>query len=174
MERQERLSALYREYSPKIMGYIHSHGIVGHDAEDVSQDIFTKLCQRYESYDPALAGYGTWIYTITRSCVADHYRRYKPTQHCELNEDILSLDIPVETQVLLQENLEQLRECLKALPQRQRDILLLYYARDENLKAIAEKMAISHPNARMIKTRGLRSLEKCMKKECCTWDASGV
>lgn len=174
MERQETLTTLYHEYSPKIMGYIYSHGISGQDAEDVSQNVFAKLCRRLDTYDSGLGSYGTWIYTITRSCVADHYRGNKSAQHCELNEEIIAEDIPVETQVVLQENLEALRECLKALPERQRDILLLYYARDENLKGISEKMDISHANARMIKTRGLRSLEKCMKKECCTWDTSGV
>jgi len=46
-----------------------------HDAEDLTQDVFIKLYGNLRSFDPAKGGFQTWITTLTRNLLVDHFRR---------------------------------------------------------------------------------------------------
>jgi RNA polymerase sigma-70 factor (ECF subfamily) len=46
-----------------------------HDAEDLTQDVFIKLYANLGSFDPARGGFPTWITTLTRNLLVDHFRR---------------------------------------------------------------------------------------------------
>ena len=46
-----------------------------HDAEDLTQDVFIKLYANLHSFDAARGGFQTWITTLTRNLLVDHFRR---------------------------------------------------------------------------------------------------
>ena len=46
-----------------------------HDAEDLTQDVFIKLYANLRSFDPAKGSFHTWITTLTRNLLVDHFRR---------------------------------------------------------------------------------------------------
>ena len=46
-----------------------------HDAEDLTQDVFIKLYGNLATFDPAKGSFQTWITTLTRNLLVDHYRR---------------------------------------------------------------------------------------------------
>ena len=45
------------------------------DAEDLTQDVFLKLYKNLESFDGARGSFQTWITTLTRNLLVDHFRR---------------------------------------------------------------------------------------------------
>ena len=45
------------------------------DAEDLTQEVFLKLYRALGSFDPAKGGFQTWIATLTRNLLVDHFRR---------------------------------------------------------------------------------------------------
>jgi RNA polymerase sigma-70 factor (ECF subfamily) len=45
------------------------------DAEDLTQEAFLKMYRNLSSFDPARGGFTTWITTLTRNLLVDHYRR---------------------------------------------------------------------------------------------------
>lgn len=45
------------------------------DAEDLTQDVFLKLYRNLESFDTTRGSFQTWITTLTRNLLVDHFRR---------------------------------------------------------------------------------------------------
>ncbi len=44
-------------------------------AEDVTQDVFLKVYRNLATFDPGKGVFATWITTLTRNLLVDHYRR---------------------------------------------------------------------------------------------------
>jgi len=44
-------------------------------AEDLSQEVFLRVYRTLASYEPAQGGFPTWLTTVTRNLLVDHYRR---------------------------------------------------------------------------------------------------
>ena len=136
------------------MGYISARIRNRADAEDLCSEVFIKIQRKLEDYDPSKASISTWVFTITRNTVIDHFRRSKPTE--ELDEN-LSDDSEVDESLLNQETLSELAGALKKLPQQLMDILVLRYYDGKPLTEIAELMNLSygavklrHQNALML------------------------
>jgi len=47
------------------------------DAEDLTQEVFIKMYRTLNTYDPAKAAFMTWVATITRNLLVDHFRKTK-------------------------------------------------------------------------------------------------
>lgn len=48
-----------------------------HDAEDLTQDVFLKVYGNLHAFDLARGSFQTWITTLTRNLLVDHFRRTK-------------------------------------------------------------------------------------------------
>ncbi len=59
------------------------------DAEDLTQEAFLKLYRALGSFDPAKGGFQTWITTLTRNLLVDHFRRTRQDRATD------SLDVTV-------------------------------------------------------------------------------
>ncbi len=44
-------------------------------AEDLSQDVFLRVYRTLGSYQPAYGAFATWLTSVTRNLLVDHYRR---------------------------------------------------------------------------------------------------
>ena len=145
---------VYTDYYGKVMGYIHARIRNRADAEDLCSDVFMKIQMKLPEYDASKASISTWVFTITRNTVIDHFRRSRPSE--ELDEN-LSDDSEVDKGLLGQETLSELAGALKKLPQQLMDIIVLRYYDGKPLTEIAQLMGISygaiklrHQNALML------------------------
>ena len=135
------IETIYTQYYSKVMGYIHSRIRSRADAEDLCSDVFEKIQRKLPGFDPEKASVSTWIFTITRNTVIDHYRRSKPS--AELDED-LSDDTELDESLLNNETLSELAGALRALPEELRDIIVLRYYDGKPLTEVAEIMSLSY------------------------------
>ena len=135
------LDRIYTEYSGKVMGYIRARIRSSAEAEDLHSEVFEKILKKIEEFDPSKASLNTWIFTITRNTVIDHYRRSKPSE--ELDEN-LSDNTELDEGLLNNETLSELAGALRALPEELRDIIVLRYYDGKPLTEIAEMMGLSY------------------------------
>ena len=135
------ITTIYNEYHDKVMGYINARLHSRADAEDLCQDVFIKVHAKLDTFDPEKASVSTWVFTITRNTVIDHFRRTKPTE--ELDEN-LSDNIELDEGLLNSETLSELAAALKRLPEQMRDIIVLRYYDGKPLTEIAELMNLSY------------------------------
>lgn len=47
------------------------------DAEDLTQDVFIRVYKSLKSYDLERGAFGTWVTTMTRNMLVDHFRKSK-------------------------------------------------------------------------------------------------
>ena len=148
------IESIYSEYSGKVMGYLQARLHNTMEAEDLCSEVFEKVLTKMDKFDPEKSAVGTWIFSITRNTLIDHYRRVRPQE--ELDEN-LTEDGEVDEELLRTESLSELAKALKKLPEQLMDIVILRYYDGKPLTEIAEMMGLSygavklrHQNALML------------------------
>src|SRR3712207_3387522 len=72
---EETMRSLYRTYGGELYGFalncLGDRGL----AEEVVQDVFTRVWRHADSFDPDRASFRTWIYRIARNALIDLERR---------------------------------------------------------------------------------------------------
>lgn len=150
---------IYAAYSGKVMGYIMARVQHRADAEDLCAEVFEKVFRKIDDYDQSKASLSTWIFTVTRNTLIDHFRKTKPSE--ELDENMAD-DAAVETSMLEQETLSELAAALKQLPQELRDIVVLLYYDRKPMTEIAELMHLSYGAVKLRHQKALTMLKRSL------------
>ena len=153
------IETIYTQFYSKVMGYIHARIRNRADAEDLCADVFEKVQRKLPDFDPSKASLSTWIFTITRNTVIDHYRRSRPSE--ELDEN-LSDNIELDESLLNSETLHELASALRSLPEEMRDIIVLRYYDGKPLTEIAAMMGLSYGAVKLRHQSALVKLRKGM------------
>ncbi len=69
------MRTLYRTYGPELYGFAVNALGDRQLAEEVVQDVFTRIWRHADSFDPSRASFRTWIYGIARNAIIDLKRR---------------------------------------------------------------------------------------------------
>jgi RNA polymerase sigma-70 factor, ECF subfamily len=64
----------------------------GEDAEDLTQEVFIKLYRTLKTYDIKRGAFATWVITMTRNLLVDHFRKSKQERMTD------SLDAPASSE----------------------------------------------------------------------------
>ena len=123
----------YSRYVYAIIG--RGYRLVGPDAEDVFQDVFTRVFERLETLrdDDALQG---WISQVTRNLCLDHIRRVHT--HQELTDEAVGAE---ERLAEIDEALA-VRQAMSRLAPDCREILDRFFCRDESYRSIGQHLGI--------------------------------
>lgn len=159
MNEQEK-TKIYEDYSIKVRNFILSKVNDFNLAEDLTSDVFVKVYSKLDSFDDKKASLSTWIFTITRHTLIDYYRTRRVNE--ELPED-LTYEDDEEDSICNEENLNILKEGLKKLSEKERDLIILHYYSKETLKDIASKMNISYAYSKVLHAKALLKLKNSFK-----------
>ena len=146
---------IYKEYHDRVLNYIK--GKVGNteDAEDICSDVFLKVQNKLNDYDREKAAVSTWVYTIARNSIIDHYRTHWTSE--EIPEELAS-DYEIDESLLNRETLEELTEALRKLSEEERLVIILHYYQNMQLKDIERETGLSYGQ---VKLRHNSALKKC-------------
>ena len=128
-------------------------------------DVFLKIINSFDSYDPSKASWSTWVYTITHNTVNNYYRKKSTHKEDCLLEDktqIADYECLPEDCLLEQEQLDSLADALECLAQRERDIIILRFYHEYSPMQIANVMGISYNNVKVIQVRAIKKLKKIL------------
>ncbi len=156
------IETIYREYHDKVLYFIKCKVSSVEDAEDLCSDVFLKIQNKLPDYDSEKASVATWIFTIARNTVIDHYRKYKMTE--EIPEE-LSSDFEVDADLLNRETLSELAEALKKLSDDERTVVILHYYEGLSLKDIEERTGLSYGQVKIRHNSALKVLKKFFEKD---------
>jgi len=96
------------------------------DAEDVAQDVFTRLWIYGPKWQDGKSAFTTWLYRIVVNCCNDHLRKNRNTGG-EVPKDLASGDPSSEAMLSQRETDQRVRAALAQLPERQRIAVTLCY-----------------------------------------------
>jgi RNA polymerase sigma-70 factor (ECF subfamily) len=134
---------LFGHFAPRVKAYLMRLGSDAAAAEDLMQDVMLTVWRRAESYDPAQAGVGTWIFTIARNRRIDAMRRERrPALDAE--DPALRPEPPAAADQVTaaQQWEERLGAALRELPPEQSEMVRLAYYEDRSHSDIAQRLNI--------------------------------
>lgn len=146
---------LYRQYRGKVLAYIRARVANEQDAEDLCSTVFMKAWAKLPDFDGQRSSVSTWLFSIAHNAVIDHYRARRPT--AELDESLPTPEPDME--------LEALAQALEALPERERDVIVLHYYHGLTLKEVAAHMRLAYSTVKLCHSRTLERLGQMLAPE---------
>jgi RNA polymerase sigma-70 factor, ECF subfamily len=123
---------LVRRHSRRIFNICYRFTGSGSDAEDLSQEVFLRVYRTLGSYRSAYGGFGTWMTSVTRNLLIDHYRRTKRDRITDSLDDAMPVVENKESagrrpdqQLLLGELSAQVQTALTKLSPELREAVIL-------------------------------------------------
>lgn len=151
------IETIYREYHDKVLYYIKGKVNNSEDAEDLCADVFLKIQKKIDEYDETKAAPSTWVYTIARNAVIDHYRVTRVTE--ELPEEIVA-DEEIDRDLLQRETLTELADALKKLSDEERTVIVLHYYEGLSLTDIEQRTGLSYGQVKLRHNSALKAMKK--------------
>ena len=149
----EALRFLYVTYSHNIYGYVRSIVRDDHEAEDITQQVFAKLMTAVTKYDDRGVPFFAWLLRLARNVAIDHLR----ANRCTPTETVLE---PTAAAVLDLDRRDTVRTALAALPDEQREVVVLRHLVGLTPAEIADRMGRTESSIHGLHHRGRRSLQR--------------
>lgn len=156
------MDALYRAYAPTVLKYLYHRLPTAADAEDALADVFIAALRATATNGetPGLS----WLMRVARNRAVDYYRasgrRANVLPETHLAELIENPALGPEQRALRSEELRQLAALVNALPEEQREALLLRFGAGMRSAQIAATLGKSDEATRQLISRALRQLRK--------------
>ncbi len=150
---REAFGFLYARYADNIYGYVRSIVHNHHQAEDITQQVFTKLMRVIDKYEERDVPFFAWALRVARNVTMDHIRseRLVPVEEVRKAERESSDPAAGGT-------LHDLREALSTLPAAQREVLILRHVAGLSPIEIAKLTGKSEGSVHGLHHRGRRTL----------------
>jgi RNA polymerase sigma-70 factor, ECF subfamily len=141
------------------------------DAEDITQEVFVKVYQRYPQYNASQASLKTWIYRIAINHCLDFLKAKKAKKRTGFlsalfmqdgNEpviDIATIDHP-GTDTENKAALQRLLQIIYSLPSNQKTAIILSKIEDRPQKEVADIMGIGVKAVESLLQRAKQTIQK--------------
>ncbi|WP_348268104.1 RNA polymerase sigma factor [Edaphobacter paludis] len=148
------------------------------DAEDLTQDVFLKLYKNLSSFDTQKGSFQTWITTLARNLLVDHFRRTRLDRASDSLDvsfdgedgsptmgDRLADNRPSQEQYVASMELKNQIQCaLKQLSPELREAVILRDLEDMDYKEIAQVLRIPEGTVKSRISRGRGELAKLLQR----------
>jgi RNA polymerase sigma-70 factor, ECF subfamily len=156
--------ALYRLLAPRARLFGLKHLRDAHAAADLAQDVMLLTLDRLrrgEVREPAHIA--SFMLGTCRQLVIDRKRGVQRRERI-FETYVQDLNVAECVEPLALDTL-QLSRCLGLLPERERTVIVMTFFDDSDANEVAQALAISAANARVIRHRAIDRLRTCMDRE---------
>jgi RNA polymerase sigma factor (sigma-70 family) len=158
---REELRRVYRAHVRHVYAFF-TYSVGTNASEDLTSQTFERVVSSWSRFDAARASERTWILSIARNILIDHYRRESHRQSRSIDEhpaliDALSAREDLQSAVV---SMAGFTEWLVLLGEREREILALRFAGDLAPAEIATALDLTVDNVHQIISRSLRRLRE--------------
>ncbi len=148
------------------------------DAEDLTQDVFIKVYKNLNSYDLTKGSFQTWMTTLARNLLVDHFRRTRLDRASDsldaslgsdddgptLGDRLVDTGISQEKHVAALELKATIQEALKQLSPELREAVILRDLEDMDYKEIAQVLRIPEGTVKSRISRGRGELARLLQR----------
>jgi RNA polymerase sigma-70 factor (ECF subfamily) len=147
---------LYLRFADHVYSYVRSILRDDHEAEDVTQLVFAKLLRVLDRYEPAGVPFARWLLRLAHNAAVDHLRASRAVPVAEVRP----VDEPGDDDA--GERLRTLRLALEAVPDDQREVLVLHHVAGLSAPEIAERLGRTASSVHSLHHRGRRTLRAAL------------
>ena len=156
-------SALYDELAPRVYGLCRRVLRDPAQAEEVAQEALLEVWRTAGRYDPAKGSAASWALTIAHRRAVDRVRSEQASTERErrlATEEVPYDDVVEQATARLER--QQVRRCLHALTELQREAITLAYYQGYSYREVAERLATGLPTVKTRMRDGLIRLRDCL------------
>ncbi len=150
----------------------------GDDAQDLTQEVFIKIYRTLDSFDVEKGSFMTWVTTVTRNLLVDHFRKTKQDRVTDSldntgseDEDMLPLSEQLadsgpapDTRVHRRETQEIVQKALQKLSPELREAVILRDLQDMDYKDIALSLKVPEGTVKSRINRGRVELARLLSR----------
>lgn len=149
------LEQVFSRYLDPVYRFLYSRVGNREDAEDLASEVFLKATRQLDSAR-AEASVAQWLFTVARTVLADHWRRYYRAGAPLPLDDERAGELTEEPAATPTENNARLvAQLLAALPERYRMVLELRFLRGYSVRETAQELGLTPENVKVIQHRAL-------------------
>ncbi len=148
------------------------------DSEDLTQEAFIKIYRTLGSFDPDKAAFTTWMTTVTRNLLVDHFRRTKQERATDsidsapegdddapkLSERLQDTGLRPDERVEAKEKQKLVHKALQELSPELREAVILRDLQDMDYKEIATALKVPEGTVKSRINRGRAELARVLQR----------
>jgi len=165
----DALEELYDLYNRLLFGMVISIVKKREEAEEVLQEIFVKIWNKAESFNPKRGNAYSWIITLARNTAIDRIRskgyKTQQKQSVSIHEPLFSLEDdtydPMET-TIFSDRAELVKQALEKIPAKQSEVIKIAYYRGMTQSEIAKSLDIPLGTVKTRTRQGMIKLKRIL------------
>jgi RNA polymerase sigma-70 factor (ECF subfamily) len=169
---------IVQQYSRRIYNICYRFAGSTDDAEDLTQEVFIRMYRTLNSYDTSRGAFVTWVTTITRNLLVDHFRRSKMERMTDsldaapsgdenaltLGEQIPDQGPAPEVEVQRVETKQVVHQALQKLSPDLREAVILRDLQDMDYRDIAAVLKVPEGTVKSRINRGRTELARLLSR----------
>ncbi|PYV51687.1 MAG: RNA polymerase subunit sigma-24 [Acidobacteria bacterium] len=169
---------IVQRYHRRIYNLCYRFAGSADDAQDLTQEVFIRMYRTLNSYDVGRGAFMTWVTTLTRNLLVDHFRK---TKHDRLTDsldattsdhpDAMTLGDripdegpPPDSGVQSRETKETVHEALQKLSPELREAVILRDLQDMDYREIATVLKVPEGTVKSRINRGRAELARLLQR----------
>jgi RNA polymerase sigma-70 factor (ECF subfamily) len=169
---------IVQKYHRRIYNICYRFAGSANDAEDLTQEVFIKMYRTLNSYDIDRGAFMTWVTTITRNLLVDHFRKTKQERMTDSldtvsseHEDAMPLSDQIpdrgpapDSRVQSWETGETVHLALQKLSPELREAVILRDLQDMDYREIATVLKVPEGTVKSRINRGRAELARLLQR----------
>ncbi len=169
---------IVQQYHRRIYNICYRFSGSPDDASDLAQEVFIKMYRTLNTYDTTRASFMTWVTTVTRNLLVDHFRKGKYDRVTDSldatpgnQEDGLTIAEQLEdggaspeAAMRSQETRKLVHEALRRLSPELREAVILRDLQDMDYKDIAKVLSVPEGTVKSRINRGRTELARLLQR----------
>jgi RNA polymerase sigma-70 factor (ECF subfamily) len=169
---------IVRQHSRRIYNICYRFTGSADNADDLAQEVFIKMYRTLNSFDPDKGSFTTWITTMTRNLLVDHFRKTKQDRATDsldaglgeeedsatLSDRIPDLAPSADDRIQRRETQEMVQKAIQKLSPELREAVILRDIQDMDYKEIALALKVPEGTVKSRINRGRMELAKVLQR----------
>ncbi|HWG50278.1 MAG TPA: sigma-70 family RNA polymerase sigma factor [Candidatus Acidoferrales bacterium] len=169
---------IVRLYNRRVYNLCYRFTNSAPDAEDLTQEVFIRVYRTLASYDVEKGAFNTWLTTLTRNLLVDHFRRSKQERMTDsmdaglgdeedapkLSERLPDRGPAPDDHLATQETQKVVRAALARLSPDLREAVILRDLQDMDYKEIAQVLRVPEGTVKSRINRGRMELARLLSR----------
>jgi RNA polymerase sigma-70 factor, ECF subfamily len=169
---------IVQRYNRRIYNICYRFAGSADDAQDLTQEVFIKMYRTLNSYDVERGAFMTWVTTITRNLLVDHFRKSKqdrvtdsidavPSEHEDatpLSDKIQDKMPSPDARAQSRETRETVHRALQKLSPDLREAVILRDLQDMDYREIATVLRVPEGTVKSRISRGRAELARLLQR----------
>jgi RNA polymerase sigma-70 factor (ECF subfamily) len=169
---------IVQRYHRRIFNICYRFAGTSDDAQDLTQEVFIKMYRTLSSYDVERGAFMTWVTTMTRNLLVDHFRKTKqdrmtdsldaaPSEHEDampLSDRIEDKSLPPDAKAQSRETSETVHRALQKLSPELREAVILRDLQDMDYRDIASVLKVPEGTVKSRINRGRAELARLLQR----------